>query len=476
MIGRILKDSTLYTVPVIVARGVNFLLLPVYTRILNPGQYGVLDLLMIVGGLVNLVLPLEISQGAARYTAQAGDDAGRKSAYASTALRFTAASYLAFVAAAFVFAPRAAAGLLGDAGYAGIVRLAAVAIALNGLHALLLNQLKWELRSRAYAGNHLVFALGSALASFLAAYVFGRGLAGILEGMIAGAVAATAAGVWQLRGRVLGPFDRAALREMLAYSAPLAVSGVGVFVNTCVDRLMLNRLLSLESVGIYGMALRLAGFAGLATVGVQAALSPIVFARHADAATKPALARLFRWFVAGALLLVLVLSLFAREILRLVATPAFYAAAPLVGWLTAALLLAGMYVFAPGLGLAKKTLQILAINVGGGVLNLLLNLLLIPRLGVAGAAYATLAAAAAVFAAYLVLSHRVYPVAHAWTRLALGVAAVGALAAIGARCTSGGAGGIGAKVAVLATAVPVLVGLGLVRLEECRSALRRIRR
>src|SRR5688572_30021132 len=97
MLSRIVKDSAIYTLPVIVARGVNFLLLPIYTRILSPSLYGVLDLLLAFGIFVNLVLPLEVSQGAARYTAGAILPE-RKSVYASTAVRFTAACYFAFLA------------------------------------------------------------------------------------------------------------------------------------------------------------------------------------------------------------------------------------------------------------------------------------------------------------------------------------------------------------------------------------------
>jgi len=476
MIDRILRDSTLYTLPVIVARGVNFLLLPFYTRILTPGMYGALDLLIVFGSLVSLIIPLEISQGAARYTAQAGSNASRKTTYASTALRFTVAGYLIFCALFLAIAPQASHLLLGDAGYAGIFRLAVAYIALNGLHALLLNQLKWELRSGAFAANHLLVALGSAVGSFLLAYGLNRGLAGIFEGMILGVFAGVTLGAWQLGDRVRGQFEMQALREMLVYSVPLAAAGIGVFVNTYVDRIMLNHFLSLESVGVYGMAIRIAGLTGLATVGVQSAISPLVFARHASPGLKTELAGFLRLFVAGVLLLMLFIKLFAREILVVVATPAYYSAAPLVVWLSAALIFAGMYVFAPGLSLAKKTATILVINLGGGILNLLLNLLLIPRLGIPGAAYATLTSAIAVFTVHLTFSHRYFPVPHDWQRLLLGPIVILPLALVGGLCDGTSLTSFVGKTVLLAAAVPALVLVGLVRRHEFQVVLKSLRR
>ena len=67
MIGRAVKDSALYIASVFLTRGLNIILLPLYTRILTPSDYGNIDMLYTVAAVVNLVLALEVTQAIARF-------------------------------------------------------------------------------------------------------------------------------------------------------------------------------------------------------------------------------------------------------------------------------------------------------------------------------------------------------------------------------------------------------------------------
>jgi O-antigen/teichoic acid export membrane protein len=100
------------------------------------------------------------------------------------------------------------------------------------------------------------------------------------------------------------------------------------------------------------------------------------------------------------------------------ATPEYYASALVVPLLVPAILLSGMYIFGPGLGIAKKTGVIALINIIGAVLNTSLNFTLIPLLGIRGAALATLLSSITVFAAYIIYSQNLYFIPHTWLRLA----------------------------------------------------------
>ncbi len=65
MIREFIKSSSVYSISSIIAQGLSFVLIPLYTRILNPSDYGFLDLVIVFATLVNLTVPLQISQGAA---------------------------------------------------------------------------------------------------------------------------------------------------------------------------------------------------------------------------------------------------------------------------------------------------------------------------------------------------------------------------------------------------------------------------
>jgi O-antigen/teichoic acid export membrane protein len=82
------------------------------------------------------------------------------------------------------------------------------------------------------------------------------------------------------------------------------------------------------------------------------------------------------------------------------------------------------YVFFPGLSLANKTGVISMVNIVGMLLNLTLNLILIPRYGLAGAANATMISAVITFMAHFTLSQKYYLLPIGQVRLILMLGAV----------------------------------------------------
>ena len=206
---------------------------------------------------------------------------------------------------------------------------------------------------------------------------------------------------------------------MLRFSLPLVPSGVAIFASFYVNRLILSAFATLPEVGILGVGQRVAGIATLLIVGLQGALTPLVYRHHHEPGVPAQLARIFEGFVAIALLTCLVLSVFARDLIGWLAAPGFGAAASLLPWLVPATLLSQMYIFAPGIAIARKTTWQLLLTSFSAVLAVGLNLLLIPSWGATGAAVASCAAAALFLACWVAASQRVYPLPLRWRSLAM---------------------------------------------------------
>ncbi len=128
--------------------------------------------------------------------------------------------------------------------------------------------------------------------------------------------------------------------------------------------------------GLYGIGYRLSSIAGLVMVGFQGALTPLIYTYHREEDTPRQLARIFRLFLAFALIMFLGLSLFSIDILRFFTTAPFYGGSVVVVYLVPAILLAQMNIFAPGIDIAKKTYLHIWINVGGALLIAALNFLI----------------------------------------------------------------------------------------------------
>ena len=467
MLRRFLRDSAVYGIASVLSRGVSFLLVPLYTRALAPGDYGIVDMIVMLTSLVNLTVALEISQAVARFYGDASTE-GERVVLASTSLWFTVAAYALFGVLGTVAAAPLSAVLLDSTAHAGVMRLAMASIVSYGLFYLVQNQLRWMLEPIRYAVASLAMTVVTVVVAILLVTVLHMGVRGVMLAQFAGNLAGGVIALVFARGQYRLRFDWPVCRAMLRFSLPLVPSGVGVFVALYVDRIMIRAVLSLHEVGIFGVGYRIASIIALLMVGIQGALTPLIYAHHREPETPHQLARIFRLFAAAALLAILALTAFARDIIALAATPEYSRAAAVVPLLAPALLLASMYVFAPGLTIAKRTGAVALLNIGGAVLNTVLNLLLVRPFGIVGAAAATFLSTAGVFAGYVVLSQRLYPIPHRWGRLC--AALLGAIAgSVLLVATPLGSAGPGVRCLFLAILACWLLLVGLVTPEELRK-------
>ena len=470
MIRRFFKDSLVYTIPTVLSRGLSIFLVPLYTRVLSPSDYGVLDLVMVFGSLVTLTVALEISQAVARFYSDDHIEPTRV-LYASTAFWFTCGAYLLFFVFGLAFAEPLGRLIIQSEGYTSAFRLGLGKIATHGVFLLVHNQFRWELKSKKYASISMLHAVTTALVSIVMAYVLRLGLDGMLIGQIVGSAVGLVSALWLLRRTFRFRFDSARLKEMLRFSAPLVPSGIAVFVSNYIDRVMINHFLSLNVLGIYGLGFRLASVVNLVMVGFNHALTPLIYAHHQDKSTPAQIATIFRMFVAAASLFYLFLALFSTEILWIVTTEAFYPAAAVVVLLAPAVLLSNLYIFAPGMAIGKKTQFIMMINIGGAFLHILLNWLLIPLYGYIGAAVATLLGYVAIFAIHVLISQRLYRVPFPWNRVLPDIFVIVLIVGVGSLLTPGTILSIIVKSGLLVIQLGTILLFGLVRIDEIRGLL-----
>lgn len=455
LLRRFAGDGGIYAIAGVVSHGMGFLLFPFFAHVFEPRDFGLIDLLAVVTVLVNLTIALEINQGLGRHFVEADSTAERR-AYASTALLFSIAVYSVVLGLAVVFAPQFTSVLLGDDVDPNIVRVAMCAMWASGILYMSQDLLRWQLRPQAYAAVAITTAVVTTTTAGVLILGFGVGVTGAFVAQLLGSLSAGGLALWLSRALFRPVFDRAKCRAMLAFSLPLVPASVGVFLNGYADRLAIQSQMTLADVGIYGVAYRLSFIVGLALLGFQGALMPLILARHAEPNTPPELERIFRLFCTVALAILLLVSAFADEILRILTPPAYYSAADIVPLVVAAAFFAGMYIFAPGMNIAKRTVRLAVIAVVAGVANLGLAFALVGPLGIAGAALAFLVTAFAGFAALMASSQRLYPVPHRWPRLIAAAAGIALLVALARALPPDPALALPAKLAIAATGVAAL--------------------
>ena len=400
-------------IPTLLMYGTNFFLLPLYTRILSPADYGALDMLRVFESIIFLIVALEVSQGFGRYYMDENDPT-KKISYASTALIFTLICFSLFIIISYSFSITFSKILFGIPGFEDVFELGIIYITIGGILLFVNTQLRYELRSKDYAIVSIITFLSTALFSVLFAFVLQFKLQGMVGAIALGNTIGLISGLWYLRKSLSFTFDFQKLKKMLVFSAPLVPSGAAVFVSGYIDRLMINHYLSLEEVGLYGMGFRIAAIVSLLMVGFNRALSPLIMSHYRKKETPRDIATIFRFFIALSLLFFLGLSLFSKEILWFMTTPDYYDGSKVVIFLVPAILFSQMYMFAPGTSIAKKTFYIMWINFAAAIINTVLNWMLIPNFGFQGAAIATMIAHILVFSVKMYISQRYYFIPFNW--------------------------------------------------------------
>lgn len=476
MLKQLFRDGVVYSMGHAVGALLGILLLPIFTAHLSPADFGLYDMGMVVVMLAGLVVALEIAQGAARYYCDA-DDAEARRQYFSTALLFTLGAFAVFGGIGTVAAPLVTERLLGPDANPTSFRLVVAAAGTIAVHRLALAQLRWLLRPWAYLSSSLA-QLSVTATSSVWLVSEGYGAHGLFVGVIVGRLVGFVVALWSGRAGFGLTWSRAHLRHMLAFSLPLMASSAAVFVATSIDRVVIKEMLTMADLGLYGVAYRFAAAVRLVMAGFNTALMPLIYTHYRDPETPVQLEKLLRRvFLVGAAVII-GLAGFAPDALRLLTSSEYESAAALVPSLAAAALLMTMQNVAPGLWIAERTRLIAAINLVVALLNLGLNLMIIPTMGIRGAALATLAAAAIGFGLNVAASQKHYHVPHRWIRLALGVGgtvvAVALLEALGRKYEPISMTGLGIKSAVVVAAI-ALASFSVLTSRELRGFLAALR-
>jgi O-antigen/teichoic acid export membrane protein len=389
-LGSAVRSSAVYAGAAVFQRGIIFLLLPVYTRVLAPAQYGRLSVLLAIAAAAAIVLSCGMDTAFFRaYFALQSDPAGQRR-FVTTAWTFllavppAIAALLALVAGPFLV-------------HSEIAPPAELALALAGAALLVsgtvvpLALLRAEERLRDYLVLAAVTAGTTAALTLVAVVGLDAGVAGWLVAVVVANAVTLAAAIRIIPFRRAGGIDRHLLAGALALGLPLIPHMLSHWGLGISNRVLLAGMVSTSKVGIYALAANIALPVAIVMQGMAQGFMPS-FAR---AATNSAALDALRRVVNLQFLLVLAFTtlgaLLGPIAVRQLASPAYAGAADLVPWLALGYGLLGLY-FIPMNAVALtagRTRRVWVITLAAATTNLVCLVALVPRLGLLGAAMAT---------------------------------------------------------------------------------------
>lgn len=418
MIKQILSDSFLYTLANVFTKGISFIMIPIYTAYFSTKDYGVIDLLIVTGSILSIIIGLEIHQAVARFFTEAKSEIEKK-IIVSSALWSIVILYLLFLLCFLPFTDQISSLFFGTVEYSSILFVAFLSFCFNFIYYYFSSQLKWQLKSKQNVFVSFIYSLITALLTYVLLKFYDGGMSSVFIAQIFAAVI----GIYlsyilskKYYGFIL---DIHKFKELASFSTPLIFSTLIVYAMLYVDRIMINAYLSLEDVGLYGMAFRFASVTTLLTIGIQTALTPLIYNNFQNNETSITISKLFNYFVLASTVFLFSLFIFSKDLILLFANENYLGAYKAIPWLALSIILSGVVNFAPGIFIAKKTKYILYINIFAFLLNIILNFLLIRDFGLLGAAYSTSISSLIYFLLYCFIGQKYYYIPYIWTKLNL---------------------------------------------------------
>jgi O-antigen/teichoic acid export membrane protein len=416
-LARHTRNYSLASVLTTVAGLISF---PILTRVLEVQDYGVMNL--VASALAFAVGLGKLGMAHATLRFHADVSAGRVAGvdlrqFVPTVLFGMAGLGLLATLGWGLVALLVPAGLWSDPRMAGLMGLTAVLVLVRVLHSGLTN----ILRAREHSGLlalltvlHRYLTLGLVLgAVFLIAPTLWSFYGATVLAELALLVALL---VFGLRGEALRPalVSPALLRSMIVFALPMTGYELASVVLQLGDRYVQQAYLNAEAVGLYSAAYNLCDYIRLAlfTAMTGAALPMLLrlASEQGEAACTAFLARFTHLYVFAGLAVVAGLCAVRVELLSLLASPKYQAGAQAIPWLICGMLCEAYFGLAGiGLYLRKKSLATMSILAGGAALNMLLNVLLVPHLGITGSAISNLLSCAAIVATAQAATRRSLP-------------------------------------------------------------------
>ncbi len=467
---RLVSSLAAYQVADLVSKFIAVLLLPVYTRYISPAGYGVVELLANGVIFISIVVRFGMIESFLRFYFVDQDRERRDALVRRTTLFLLIATTITCAVLAAFATPLSKIVLSHSDPTTFLVAVLGLWSFTNLELAYAVLRVDERLRLYAVASvSNVLMTIGASVVLVVGLHDGARGL---LLGNYGASTVVLLALWFILRDRLMPRRARVEpMSELLRFGLPTVPAEASVYALSIVDRYYIYHDRSPTLAGLYSIAVKLAGAVAFIVRAFQYAWPPLAYSVQDDAEASRlyGLVTTYYLFVSG--WVVAGLTLLGRWVLRLLTAPAYYEAYRALPWVALGWALYGLWVvFLVIAGRAKVTTRNFPAAIAGLAANVILIVVLVPRLGIAGAGIALCGAYVVMLAVMYFLTRHAFRVQFEWQRLVHLVLVMGGLAAAGDLVLpTHGVIGLLTRLVVALAIPPVLLATGFAHPAELRQ-------
>ncbi|MBU0763831.1 MAG: oligosaccharide flippase family protein [Bacteroidetes bacterium] len=438
IIKKLAGQTMVYGLGTIVPRLLNYLLLtPFYTRIFLQNEYGVVTELYAYVAFLLVLLTYGMETTYFRYAEKENNPAK----VFSTSFITLLTTSLLFVFLIVIFR-NPVAGLIEYSSHSYYIVLLVIIVSLDAVSAIPFARLRRENKAAAFAAlkcmnvciniglnlfffvlcrKHSLSGSGTFLASLYSEDI------GVGYAFISNLAATGLTFLFLLPGIVRHrmSFDAQLLRKMIVYTFPLLIVGLSGMINEVADKIMLKFLVTIpesafsdqsayvmSQIGIYGANYKLAVLMMLFVQMFRYAAEPFFFAQAKESESRKVYADVMKYFIISGFIIFLGVMLFIDAVKYFIGRDFHEGLAVVPVVLLANLCFGVFYNLSVWYKLTDRTRYGAFVALGGATVTIVLNFILVPVMGYAGAAWATFFCYFSMMAASYFLGRKFFPVAY----------------------------------------------------------------
>lgn len=389
------KDTAIYGISTMVGRFLNFILVPLYTNIFAPADYGIIQLIYAYMAILNIVFIYGLDSAYLKFASfkDIGDDKDNFSTpYISVFTTSLLISFLIIINSNIICS-----SLRIPSEYTYLIYLAAAILFLDANVVIPFLKLRLDRRAKIFSLFRIINICVNVLLNIYLILILKLGIEAILiSNLVASSVSLLLVSFTIIKNFRI-KFHLTLFKRLFKFGIPFLPAGFAIMLIQVIDVPILERLTDLQTVGIYKANYKLGIFMMLFVNMFQFAWQPFFLQNAKEPNAKEMFSKVLTYFTLVGSVILIVLSLFITDIAQIKISgfsligPEYWAGLHIVPFILLAYLINGMHtIFSAGIYIEEKSIYVPVITGIGALINVAANFLLIPVLSLTGAAISAL--------------------------------------------------------------------------------------
>lgn len=416
------KDTAIYGISTMIGRFLNFILVPFYTNIFDPGDYGIVMIVYSYIAVLNIVFIYGMDAAFLKYAAfkEIGDDKDNFSTPYISVL-FTSIIFSAIITLMHNYVT-VWIGIPVE--YSLIIILSAAILFIDANAVIPFLKLRLERKAKQFAAIKVSNILLNILLNVILIVGLKWGIEAIFISNLIASLLSLVLVSPTIKQYFKLVFHKTLFQRLLQFGLPYLPAGIGIMLVQVVDVPILERLTDLETVGIYKANYKLGIFMMLFVNMFQYAWQPFFLQNAKEENAKQMFSKVMTYFSIVGFTMLIILSLFIDDIVKIdfwgfsIIGSQYWTGLDIVPIILLGYLFNGFYVvFSAGIYIEEKSIYAPIVAGIGAITNIASNLILIPEFGIMGAAFATLISYAVMALGYFTVTQKYYKIDYEFSRL-----------------------------------------------------------